>query len=271
MRSNQIAGLVAVVSLELALAGPFDGIQQHVLGEQAPTTASITSALRKADVIPDVLDDDFKPLFSINVTYTKTGNTVDLGNKIKPVAVSSPPDVIVHAVSNHFSATPTLTIRRNVTYTIALTDPDATSRSDPAMAEMCHWLITGMTLDDSSMDHTVRLPISMKTMLEASQSTDSKLQGTGHSSSVKELMSYYPPAPPPKTGYHRYVFVLLASNPDDNGVRTVLEPKKPKERPHWGYGTVGKGVRDWAKDNGLIPVGATFFYAENESSRRRGT
>lgn len=48
------------------------------------------------------------------------------------------------------------------------------------------------------------------------------------------------------------------------GARTIPEPKKPKERPHWGYGTVGKGMRDWAKDNGLTPVGANFFYAENK-------
>ncbi|KAI4286671.1 MAG: hypothetical protein L6R35_004073, partial [Caloplaca aegaea] len=143
-----------------------------------------------------VLDYDFKSLFSINVAYTETRNTVDLGNKVKPVAVSSTSDVIVHAISKHFSATPTLTIRRNVTYTIALTDLDATSQSDPAMAEMCHWLIPGTTLGDSSVYYIVRLPISMETMQKASQSTDSKLQGTGHSSNVKELVSYYLPGPP---------------------------------------------------------------------------
>ncbi|KAI4154356.1 MAG: hypothetical protein LQ341_000379 [Variospora aurantia] len=56
------------------------------------------------------------------------------------------------------------------------------------MAEMCHWLIPGMTLGDSSVYYIVRLPISIETMQKASQSTDSKLQGTGHSSSVKELI-----------------------------------------------------------------------------------
>lgn len=58
--------------------------------------------------------------------------------------------------------------------------------------------------------------------------------------------------------------MLLASNPDDDVVRTVLAPKKPIERPHWSYGTVGKGVRDWAKTNGQTPVGENYFYAENE-------
>ncbi|KAI4118612.1 MAG: hypothetical protein LQ345_001365 [Seirophora villosa] len=204
-----------------------------------------------------VLDEDFKPLFSVNVIFPKSGDTVNLGNKIKPEAVSSPPDLFVHAVRNHFSD-PTPTIGGNVSYTFSLTDPDATSRSDPAMAEMCHWLVTGLTLDEGSKDHMVRLPGSTDSIADAFQARDSKLQGAGHNSNVKELMPYYAPAPPPKTGYHRYVFVLLASNSDDD------EPKKPKERPHWGYGTVGKGVRDWAKDNGLTPVGANFFYAENK-------
>lgn len=72
------------------------------------------------------------------------------------------------------------------------------------------------------------------------------------SSDLTELMSYVPPTPPPKTGYHRYVFVLLApADPNDGGKKL----EKPKDRPHWGYGKVGAGVKEWAKDNGLVAVG----------------
>ncbi len=71
---------------------------------------------------------------------------------------------------------------------------------------------------------------------------------------VTELISYLPPSPPPNTGFHRYVFVLLApAANDDRDIEGGL--KKPKERSHWGYGKVGKGVRRWAKDNGLVAVG----------------
>ena len=73
-----------------------------------------------------------------------------------------------------------------------------------------------------------------------------------YTSGLTELMSYIPPSPPPKTGYHRYVFVLLApQDPKDGGKKL----EKPKDRPHWGYGKVGAGVREWAKDNRLVPVG----------------
>ncbi len=65
-------------------------------------------------------------------------------------------------------------------------------------------------------------------------------------------MPYLPPTPPPKTGYHRYIFVLLAPATEE-GIHGELT--KPKDRPHWGYGKVGAGVREWANENGLVAVG----------------
>ena len=73
---------------------------------------------------------------------------------------------------------------------------------------------------------------------------------------VTELMEYLPPSPPPKTGDHRYVFVLLAPDRDEAGG----ELTKPKDRPHWGYGKVGKGVGKWARENGLVAVGKFALY-----------
>ena len=52
--------------------------------------------------------------------------------------------------------------------------------------------------------------------------------------------------------YHRYVFVLLASETEE---RPTKELTKPKDRPHWGYGKIGAGVREWADENGLVVVG----------------
>lgn len=64
------------------------------------------------------------------------------------------------------------------------------------------------------------------------------------------------PGPPPKTGYHRYVFVTL------EGDTTNLSA--PNERQHWGTGKVGHGVKDWAAKEGLKVVGANWFVEENE-------
>lgn len=65
-----------------------------------------------------------------------------------------------------------------------------------------------------------------------------------------------PPAPPERTGRHRYVFVLL------NGDCSNLTA--PSERKNWGTGKERHGVRDWIKNETLSVVGANFFYAQNE-------
>ncbi|KAI4160704.1 MAG: hypothetical protein L6R39_000163 [Caloplaca ligustica] len=238
---------------------------------------------------------------------TDSHKAVTLGNKIKPNAVSSSPNVIIHALS-HGSTSPTSTIGSNITYTLVLTDPDATSRAEPVKAEMCHWIVTGLHLNTTYEDGViVHLPIPIEDIVDTFRTHVSNLKGAGHRSNIleescahpcgyngqlccktsetcvvsgalascinvschsnskpKEIMSYFPPSPPPKTGYHRYTFVLLAPKSNEEEARTDSDLKEPKERPHWGYGKVGKGVRQWAKDNALTPVGANFFYAKNK-------
>lgn len=234
------------------------------------------------DLPNHIVLDDFTPLFSLNITYPKSGANVKLGNNIKPSDVSSSPDLYFDSLEDSTEASdptlhiqaieagdgsiPTPTLRSDTTYTLALTDPDATSHADPKMAEMCHWIVTGFSLGDtSSLDITMHLPVEVQAMAAHLQFSDlDSLDIVSAGSKPTELMSYYPPAPPPKTGYHRYVFVLLAPEADTKGARDSAGLKKPKERPHWGYGKIGKGVRDWAEDNGLTPVAANFFYAKNK-------
>ncbi|KAL8683020.1 MAG: hypothetical protein Q9186_001015 [Xanthomendoza sp. 1 TL-2023] len=266
MRYFNVTVLATIVNLSyvvLATAPVQHGPQQLVFTDHSPTASTIRNSLQKAEVIPDVLD-DFTPLFSLNLSFPKSHASVHLGNKIKPSDVSSSPDVYVHAVGAKDDSYPTPTIRNNTTYTLVLTDPDATSRSDPKMAEMCHWIVTDITLGEDSVDHVVHLPREFNAMTAGSLPEQLGSQDIINDGKPSELMSYYPPAPPPKTGYHRYVFVLLAPKADANDVRGTAGLKKPKARPHWGYDKIGKGVRDWAADNGLTAVGADFFYAKNK-------
>ena len=65
-----------------------------------------------------------------------------------------------------------------------------------------------------------------------------------------------PPGPPAKTGYHRYIFLLL------EGDATNLTA--PEDRQHWGTGKKGHGVRDWAEKEGLKVIGANFFVEKNK-------
>jgi phosphatidylethanolamine-binding protein (PEBP) family uncharacterized protein len=74
---------------------------------------------------------------------------------------------------------------------------------------------------------------------------------------ITELVEYKPPGPPPKTGKHRYVMLLL------QGENEHL--KAPDDRKHWGFeGSGRRGAAKWIKREGLSVVGGTFWYEENE-------
>lgn len=127
-----------------------------------------------------------------------------------------------------------------MTYTITITDPDAPSRDDPKWSEFCHWIATGLpasSRDSITEDNTTCAPLALSLV-----------------NLDDEVMPYYPPGPPEKTGKHRYVFLVFAP---ENGTTDALHLSKPRGRRHWGYEYEGERVRVrmWARDNGLIPVG----------------
>ena len=195
--------------------------------------------------------------FLINPFWPETHQRVNLGNKISPDDVDLIPDLELSPPSE------LLDVTAKTKYTLVLSDPDALSRKNPVKSQMCHWIVTNITLPDfiSGNGHTLSLP---------SLLTSKSEEG------IVQLKTYFPPAPPPKTGYHRYVFAFLKSNSDDPSL-----PKAPKERAHWGYGKVRAGIREWAAENDLTVIGkfgpcdvplvsanvfiaANFFYAQNK-------
>jgi phosphatidylethanolamine-binding protein (PEBP) family uncharacterized protein len=108
---------------------------------------------------------------------------------------------------------------------------------------MCHWIAANVSLSENTMS----LP-------------ESRLHAASTDGGPDDVIEYKPPGPPPKTGKHRYVFLVFAPR---NGTTEVLNLSKPRERKHWGMGKERGGVREWARGNGLVPVAANFVYAEN--------
>lgn len=153
-----------------------------------------------------------------------SGESADLGNTVEVDKVQDEPTITVRR--GHPASSSTVSEDSNVTYTITITDPDAPSRDNPEWSEFCHFIATGVKISESSS--VVRL------------------------SGFKDIMSYKPPGPPPKTGKHRYVFLLFAPA---NGTTDQLYLTKPEDRKHWGTDKERHGVRDWAKENGLEPIG----------------
>lgn len=180
--------------------------------------------LAAADIIPGVLN-EFQPVLGLSATWSS--HPASLGNDISPSDLQSAPSVHLE------KAEPENDLVENMTYVLALTDPDAPSHDNPKWSEVCHWIATGLAI-----------------------STD-----TSRLSNLKDVMEYKPPGPPPKTGKHRYVLVALVPA---NGTTSQLHLSKPKDRQRWGSDEKGHGVQAWAHDNGLVPVAANFIYAENK-------
>ncbi|MCJ1403943.1 hypothetical protein MMC11_007166 [Xylographa trunciseda] len=238
-------------SVQEFITAPIASPGQHLLEDSAGNADSVRAALKRAEVIPDVLD-DFTPTFALSLYFTPAHKTVSLGNNIRPSETFSRPFFEIHPLSSITTLSPTRTLAGNRTYTIVLTDPDATSRADPVKSQMCHMIVTGVTI--SATNSSQGIDEANAYTLEMS-SHSKNIIGTG----LHELIKYMPPAPPKGTGKHRYIFVLLASEDEGNGRENL---SKPRDRPHWGYGANGKGVREWASENNLVPVAANFFYAK---------
>jgi len=221
MHFKFLSALVILVGIS-QLCASID-VHQKFIGNDDSAFDYIRLALKKAAIINEVID-DFKPSCYVAPYYGDKNRAVTLGNNFKPSATKHYPSLrIVCPYMNETSG-----------LTIVLTDPDAPSRKDPKWSEMCHWIAVIPTdlQDKPGLETTLAV------------------------GDVSELVEYKPPGPPPKTGYHRYVFLLLEG---DNTNLTA-----PEERQHWGTGKERHGVKDWAKNEGLEVVGANFFYEKNK-------
>jgi len=206
-------------------------------GAESKSIIEVHDELKKAEIIPTVIN-DFLPSLILKVSWP-SNNTAQLGNTIKPDELQDTPTVELNDDTTSSTASKKSS---SMKYTIALTDPDAPSRDNPEWSEMCHWIATGISVSSSS---------SLQDLPEQVYA----------STKLKEIMKYKPPGPPPKTGKHRYVFLVFAPA---NGTTKKLSLTKPDDRQHWGTGKERHGVRDWAAENELVAVGANFIYAKNK-------
>lgn len=107
------------------------------------------------------------------------------------------------------------------TCTLVYTDSDALGVVAPPDISV-RYIVTDLKLDPSYFCEPQTLDIS---------------KGT-------ELLSYVGPGPSPKSGFHRYVFILFE----------CATTKTPNDRPNWGLGMPGAGVREQLEGQSLKPV-----------------
>jgi len=184
------------------------------------TSESLSAALKKDDVVPDVID-EFPVTAILSPSYGE-GKDVQFGNELPVSETQSIPALYIAATK----------IAADKAYTLVVTDPDAPTRGDKKWSEYAHYIATGIKLDASKEGEPQPIDLA----------------------SAKSLLSYVGPAPPQGTGLHRYVFILFEGE----------SSKTPADRPNWGFGKPGAGVREWIEDQDLKPVGLNFFVAKNE-------
>ena len=168
--------------------------------------------------------DDFEGTHTLGIKWSK-GRKAEVGNSLDPDDLQDTPTVKLWWAQENAAGGPEW---KPTQYIVVATDPDAPSRNDPKWSEICHWIATGVAIPDGKNSRR----LSFKTFWD--------------------VIPYKPPGPPEKTGKHRYVFVAYTAA---NGTSAGLHLSKPSDRQHWGYGKGVHGVRNWAEDNGLKPVG----------------
>ena len=180
---------------------------------------------------------------------TWPGANAKLGNTIKPANLSEQPSVSLHDDTSpdgkHMNS--------DMRYVLTLTDPDAPSRDNPEWSEMCHWIVANIS--------TAPQTFSVLPIPEFGLGVEEADDKDKVADRLDDVVEYKPPGPPPKTGKHRYVFLVFAPR---NASTEPLQLSRPESRRHWGTGKEGGGVREWAAENGLVPVAANFIYAQNE-------
>lgn len=203
---------------------------------------SLDEAYTKHKVIPEVVDQfDTQGLLSIEYGPTEL---VTLGNTLSVEGTQEVPKIQL-TLNSPTEDGKIESISENDKFILVMTDPDAPSNSDHKWSEYLHWLVTDLKLPHTKNEDGEP---------EISHFIDVK-EG-------RELVPYMGPGPPPKTGKHRYVFLLYKQDPNAG------ELTAPKDRPNWGTGVPSSGVKDWIEKNApnskLLSV--NFFFAQNEDN-----
>ncbi|KAH7884177.1 phosphatidylethanolamine-binding protein [Phlebopus sp. FC_14] len=190
--------------------------------------SAVASSVKEAGIIPDVIKEKtpFNPQALLVVNWA-TGKEAILGNTLTTIDTADEP-----AVS--FTPMQTFDSADEVGYTLVMTDPDAPSRRDPKMGEWRHWVVTGIKPPGTS----------------ALEAGDMSARFTKAATTP-----YHPPAPPPGTGPHRYVFLLYQEpSPDFSIAPDAPEHKNgARDRAKWS-------AQSFAQRYGLKLVGVNYFY-----------
>ena len=105
---------------------------------------SIVVALKRQEIIPDVIPSNFTPTLLFSIVYP-AGCEVTMGNTLLREDTLDEPDVVISPMNLPFANADSTgegdDLAKEVSYTLVMTDPDAPSRADPKYRQSRHWLV----------------------------------------------------------------------------------------------------------------------------------
>lgn len=186
-------------------------------------------AFTSNEIVADVISNP--PEQALNVKFTKTEKTVNLGNEIAPVDVKEQPKVTYKANPNDF-------------YTLIMTDPDAPSRANPVRREFRHWLVSLFYL------------FQINTLINQFQVVNIP----GSDIEKGEVLSEYVGSGPPKdSGLHRYVFLLYRQPKKLEFEETLVKKTEVGDRPLFS-------ARKFAEKYNMKLEAGNFYQAQYDDS-----
>jgi phosphatidylethanolamine-binding protein len=111
---------------------------------QVDPLSSLISALKRENIIPDVIPEDFYPTQLLTIKWPNgkeivLGDTLTVEDTIDEPSIQIAP-MAIPAIAADSSGEPGEN-GGEPTYTIVLTDPDAPSRTEPIYREFRHWVV----------------------------------------------------------------------------------------------------------------------------------
>ncbi|KAI0077541.1 PEBP-like protein [Panus rudis PR-1116 ss-1] len=194
--------------------------------------ASVTASLKREKLIPEILPESFTPSILFSIGFPSSGKEVILGNEFNVDETQDEPEINFTPLNMPVEQADS---DDEISYTLAMVDPDAPTRAEPIYRSFRHWLITGLKFPRDTASTTSDLT-ALKTRAA--------------------ITPYRPPGPRPASGTHRYTF-LLFQEPSGSTPFTI-----PEGSPE--YGAALEERRSWdavkfGEKYGLKLVGANYL------------
>jgi len=122
---------------------------------------SIVVALKRENIIPDVIPPSFTPTLFFSIVYP-TGHEVETGNTLLREDTLDEPDVVISPMNLPFANADSTgegaDLTKEVSYTLVMTDPDAPSRADPKYGQFRHWVVR----NSNPLAHVLRIHLCVR-------------------------------------------------------------------------------------------------------------